>query len=196
MFQRLGNRGQEEAPFELMIAVIVMGFVLLIGLSAMNELQKQKCNNDLEAKLEDLKTKIEIVINQKSPQLMDFSVSSCYNPQDEVIKVVYNERANLCADFCSSGTSICRFLEYYNQKAGVQFRKCLNINPQTVFGEDTTQGGQCENKRTSEKKIAVDLQKGIPRGIYNLYNKETTSSFPIVCAYCNENSACGKLLNP
>ena len=189
----MNSKGQEEAPFELLIAVITMGFVLLIGLAAMHELEIQKCNNEIESKLEEFKTKLEIVINQKSPQLISFPRSSCYNPNDETIKIVFNDRPALCADSCSSGTSICRFLEYYNEKSGVSFRKCLNINPQTDFGTQENAGaiGSCRDLSASPtKEILIDLSERIPRGIYNLVNKETTQSFPIVCAYCKESSGC------
>ncbi|MDD5163664.1 MAG: hypothetical protein PHD95_05665 [Candidatus ainarchaeum sp.] len=183
MFHFLGRKGQEEAPFELLIAVIIMGFVLFIGLKAMTTLDEQRCSQQTEQKLEDLKTKLEIVINQKSPQFLDFR-ADCYDPKDETIKISYSERPQVCADYCSSGASICRLLEYSNSKKGVYFKKCLNINPNTVFSSP-----DCPDLQASEKKILLEeFVDIVPRGVIYFNNKETSASFPTVCAYCREDS--------
>ncbi len=189
MFRFLGKRGQEEAPFELLIAVIIMGFVLFIGLKAMTTLDEQRCSQQTEQKLEDLKTKLEIVINQKSPQFLDFR-ADCSAPEDEKIDIVYSEEPEVCADYCSSGASICRLLEYSNSKKGVYFKKCLNINPNTVFGSVLSSPGSsgCPDLG-SEKKILLREFGGIvPRGVLYFNNEETSASFPTVCVYCRENS--------
>ncbi|MDD5148424.1 MAG: hypothetical protein PHH08_03080 [Candidatus ainarchaeum sp.] len=182
----MNQKGQEEAPFELLIAVIVMGFVLFIGLRAMTELQDQRCAQQAESKLEELKTKIEIVINQKSPQTIDFR-SDCYNPKDEIIKVTYSERASVCAEYCTSSRSICQLLEYSNQAKGVYFKKCLNINPLSVYSQP-----ECPDLGAAEKKVKIDIRDSIPRGTYYLQNRETSASFPTVCIYCKSGSgSCG-----
>jgi hypothetical protein len=50
--------GQEAAPFELLIAVIVMGFVIFAGMSAMEQLWLQKCYGTTDAKLEEMKASL------------------------------------------------------------------------------------------------------------------------------------------
>jgi hypothetical protein len=182
MFRFLNKRGQEEAPFELLIAVIVMSFVLFIGLKAMTTLDDQRCVQQTEQKLEDLKTKLEIVINQKSPQLLDFR-EDCYNPKDETIKIVYNEMPRVCADYCSSGASVCKLLEYSNSKKGVYFKKCLSINPNTVFSSQ-----DCLDLSSEKKVLLENFGDFVPRGILYFNNRETSSSFPTVCVYCREDS--------
>ena len=72
----VNNKGQESAPFELLISVIIMGFVIFVGLIAMNQLNEQKCINETKAKLEEMKTKIETVVTERSPQQITFLLNT------------------------------------------------------------------------------------------------------------------------
>ena len=47
-FKLLNNKGQEEAPFELLIAVIVMGFVIVMGINAIFTLNREQCQGDIQ----------------------------------------------------------------------------------------------------------------------------------------------------
>src|SRR3989338_7931317 len=193
---KLNSKAQEEAPFELLIAVITMGFVLVIGLVAMNQLRLQKCANELEAQLEDLKTKIEIVVNQKSPQLLDFRQSECYNPKNEHIIISQSNNTRICSDSCASGSSICTLLEYVDSKDGVSFRKCLNINSSTAFIPQNNAGQSCTDLSddAAGKKILVDFKQTIVRGTYDLLNRTGANTSPIICGYCRLGSGgCGAI---
>ncbi|MBN1940857.1 MAG: hypothetical protein JW772_01610 [Candidatus Diapherotrites archaeon] len=189
----LNNKGQEEAPFELLIAVITMGFVLMIAIVAMNALNAEKCKNETEAKLEEFKTMIETVVNQKTPKTVDFT-SHCYNPKDERIKIQKYFDPGICTDYCASGGHLCSLLEYSNSEAGVYFKKCLNINPDTVFVEQAeATPTTCPDLEESEQKLLVNFWDVIPRGIFEMNNPTGSGEvFPTICAYCKKRTGtCG-----
>ncbi|MFA4855669.1 MAG: hypothetical protein WC634_03730 [archaeon] len=180
----LNNKGQESAPFELLIAVIIMSFVIFVGLIAMGNLTEQKCYNETVAKLEEMKTKIETVVAERSPQQINFRLSACYNPEDEQVKIMDYSEPAFCADYCSATKNLCTLLQYYyagaNDTGGFAKRLCLNISPDADF---PTTGGNCPPKEGEGYEL-VDFREEIVQGQYLLVNKTSvTSTFPTICAY-------------
>ena len=178
----VNNKGQESAPFELLISVIIMGFVIFVGLIAMNQLNEQKCINETRAKLEEMKTKIETVVAERSPQQITFLLNTCYNPKDEKIKIMDYDEPAFCAEYCGATKNLCTLLQYYysgiNDTGGQSERLCLDISPDADF---PTSGPKCPDKEDYE---LIDFRDEIVQGQYLLLNKTgVTSTFPTVCAY-------------
>jgi hypothetical protein len=176
----LNSKGQEAAPFELLVAVIIMAFVIFVGLQAMADLNMQKCYNETDAKLERMKTSLETTVNRGSPQQINFVLSSCFNPQNETIRVKeFNEPA-MCASYCNVAKELCTLLQYYySGEGGFSIMKCLNISPDSTF--PYREGVNCPAK--PDYKL-VDFRSGIEQGNYLLVNKTSVASpNPIVCAY-------------
>ena len=175
----LNRRGQESAPFELLVAVIIMGFVIFVGLQAMDQLNKQRCYNEINAKLEMMKTKLETVVTERSPQQIQFTLSTCFNPEDETIRIKDYSEPALCAEYCGAAKNLCTLLQYYySGTGGFSIRKCLNISPDTVFPYNV---GTCPEKPEYE---LIDFRDEAVQGYYLLVNKTSvTSTYPIVCAY-------------
>jgi len=182
MVKKLNQRGQEAAPFELLVAVIIMGFVLFVGLQAMDQLNREKCYNEINAKLEEMKTKLETVVTERSPQQINFNLSSCFNPRDETIKIKDYSSPALCAEWCGATRNLCTLMEYYySGEAGFSYRKCLDISPDTSFPDNVNE--HCPD-RSAEKEELIDFRDEIHQGHYLMVNKTTvTSTFPTICAY-------------
>jgi len=180
----VGSRGQESAPFELLIAVIVMGFVIFIGMRAMADLTVQKCYGETDSKLEEMKTKLEIAVTQKSPQTINFRLSGCFNEAEEIIKIKDFSEPQLCASYCGSAKNICTLLQYsYTGASNFSIRKCLNISPDTVFPQ---QSGADESFKckTRGNDVLVNFRESIPQANYTFLNKtRATDTFPTICAY-------------
>jgi hypothetical protein len=179
----VNNSGQESAPFELLIAVIIMSFVIFVGLIAMGNLTEQKCYNETVAKLEEMKTKIETVVAEKTPQQINFRLSACYDPDDEQIKIADYSEPAFCADYCGATKNLCTLLQYYyagrNDTGGFAKRLCLNISPDADFPKT----GNCPSKEDEGYEL-VDFREEIVQGQYLLVNKTgVTSTFPTICAY-------------
>lgn len=178
----LGQKGQESAPFELLVAVIIMGFVIFVGLQAMDQLNKQKCYNEINAKLEEMKTKLETVVTERSPQQINFTLSTCFNPNDETVRIKDYSEPALCAEYCGAAKNLCTLLQYYYSGTnGFSIRKCLNVSPDTVFPYNI---GTCPEK---EGYGLRDYRDEVEQGYYLMVNKTSvTSTYPTVCAYRKE----------
>ncbi len=135
----LNRKGQESAPFELLIAVIIMGFVIFVGMNAMKELSLQKCKGETESKLESLKTALQIVVTQKSPQSISYNTSSCFNPDKEITKLVEKTDPLVCANYCGVAKNVCTILQYsYTGEGSFSMMKCKLsfLNQPFNFSED------------------------------------------------------------
>jgi len=177
----LNQKGQEEAPFELLVAVIIMGFVIFIGLQAMVKLNEERCYNETDASLEGLKKSVQIIANQGIPQSVSFHLATCYNPEEEKIWLKEYNDPNLCADYCGAQKNLCILLQYfYSGENSFAIRKCVEISPDTVF---PSAAARCPN-REEEGYELIDFKEAIPRGNYQLRSRtDPTSIFPTVCAY-------------
>jgi len=175
-------KGQEGAPFELLIAVFIMGFVIFAGLNAMNMLNDQKCRGTIDAKLEEFKSTLETTVHQKSPTNINFRLSDCFSENEEHVEISDNADPSTCADYCGSPMNLCTLLEYSNTgSAGFSLRKCLSIPPDTVFPSQSFVGAKCPDRDGYELQ---DLDSSMPQGKYSFWNKTlATDTFPTICAY-------------
>ena len=181
----LNNKGQESAPFELLIAVIIMGFVIFVGMHAMGQLKTEQCEGQIEKMLEDFKTKLEITVNNRSPQNINFSLPACYSSNTETIEITEHGDARLCAAYCGAAKDYCLLLRYTGPAFSI--RSCLNISPGTAFpgpgGSDTKCPAELEDFPDAS---LVELRNpaGFPEGRYLFINKTSgLDAFPTVCAY-------------
>jgi len=178
----LNQKGQESAPFELLIAVIVMTFVIMIGLQATDTLVKEQCKGQIESGLERMKTGIESVVKGKGKENVSFNLPTCFEEKRTKIRIAIEDSAKSCAYLCGGSQQVCTLLIYSNP----QFNsiKCLYISPHTIFptgdpcdAEDIAGEGEYE---------AVDLKgdEGIKPGHYILISKfSSLSQNPIICAF-------------
>jgi hypothetical protein len=178
----VNSKGQESAPFELLIAVIIMGFVIFAGMQAMRQLWLQKCFGTTDAKLEELKTLVETSVSQKSPRTINFRLSGCFNEGDETIEITDRDEPGICADYCGSPKPLCSLLEYSNSgTSSFTMIKCLEIPPDTFFPSQKYSGGRCTPRDDS---LLIDLEEDMPQGDYLFVNETlATDTFPTICAY-------------
>ncbi len=188
------SRGQESAPFELLIAVILMGFVILMAAQAMNQLQKQTCANTINSQLEALARNLQNVATGKGSTQFHFSFDNCAAKINDCenfstlsgstdimcIHLIDSTDPNICSNYCSSARSICTLLQF--KAKDDTYTKCVDISPSTVF---PAQGSaQCPD-RSAEGWVLQDYTGGtIMQGTYSyLKASDLTSTVPIVCAY-------------
>jgi type II secretory pathway pseudopilin PulG len=182
----MNQSGQESVPFELLVTIIIMGFVIFVGLHALQQLSEAQCFAKVERGLEDFKVKMEVAVTQKSPQTIFFRLSNCFNPEEEQVWVQNWDSPVFCADLCGSAEISCTALEYKNTATGQirSSRKCLNISPETVFPAQENPG-RCTSIDTADQQYELhDLKNAAPQGTYLLVNKTfATDIFPTICAY-------------
>ena len=187
MFSR---RGQESAPFELLIAVIVMAFVMLFGYIALDYTIKEDCKIRINKELEKMRSAIESTTNQSSLQRVVFEVPQCFKDSRVRLDAVRDKR--VCSSICREGREQCVALDYFSDE--FVKRVCVNIPIYTDF-EGSVSGGPgtyCPDKRseTTGEPVSYELTPfsdegvGVPNGTYVLYNKTPPGfSKPVVCAY-------------
>lgn len=187
----LSEKGQESAPFELLVAVIIMGFVIFIGTSVMQQVNCEKCKGETNAKLDRMAIALQNADESGSIQPnVSFFLSGCFN-QDEEKVWIEDESGALCAAYCGAEKQLCTLLKYYgNGCGGFSIIKCLQISPDADF--PSTTGGRCEER---EGMQLVDFERrdepiatgGNKQGNYLLWNKTGQGdTFSTICAYRKE----------
>jgi hypothetical protein len=168
------RRGQVSAPFEVLVAVIVMGFVILAGTYALKNLSENTCLGDKRKEMGDLVTSLRDVVlgSDLTFRNITFQSKACFNSKAESVELnVYNEQSK-CTAYCGSGVS-CVLLEYvYNDtKRGMRFPIppiCTGL-PSTI--NFITNPPECGLNDEEEDWILVDpINSGvIEQGRYRLY---------------------------
>jgi len=180
----LYTKGQEEAPFQLLVAVILMTFVIIVGLRAIEQAEEQKCFYDTEKSMDDLRTAIERTVQNHTPSIIRFTPPGCSD--EEQFFVLKTDYENLCKRTCMNASSVCVLLRYStSETSGIQ-DKCINIPYDTQFrhvGDDTDSCQEIDGY----KKLEMESNQGLILGSYYLvYYDNPAINYPIVCSYIKE----------
>ena len=188
------GKGQESAPFELLIAIIVMTFVIIVGFNALNSLNKETCEGTLDQNLEQIKTAIESVVKNQSTSNVSFSLPSCFSEQESSLRILEKNSEAYCSSVCGGSLAECTVLEFSNPH--YSNIKCLRISSATNFPEgepcDTQilEGGSDRYEIVNWKAVYTgqDIEEGflgtIPEGQYTLVKQHNLfSSAPEICVY-------------
>lgn len=186
MLQNFSQKGQEGAPFELLVAVVVMGFVLLAGFRVIGLLQLEECKGKLDSNLEDLKTAIENVAHGEGQRTVAYVKPSCFpepnneNPHEgSRLEIIHRTETRICSEFCPGARIECTLLAFSSPDHSNW--KCLNISSATDFpSSNDCQGDLPENEYTPQQW----KKDGIAEGQYILVKKfNEFSQQPRICAY-------------
>ena len=188
------SKGQESAPFELLIAVILMGFVLFAGYQALGRLHEQTCANTINSQLDNLARNLENVATGKGSAQFRFSFADCtakLNNCDNFstlassgdvmcIRLIDSTDPNVCSSYCSSARSICSLVQYKSRDNTVT--KCVDISPSTVFPAEGS--AQCPSRSTEGWTLQDFTAQTIQMGTYSfLKASDLTATVPVVCSY-------------
>jgi type II secretory pathway pseudopilin PulG len=169
-------KGQEAAVFELLIAVILMGFVIIVGMSALDSLNKQKAEGELSQNLNELKHAIEIASAGRNQQEIVISFPNTFPSNKSVLRLINSDKKFECTNICKEQRTHCMFLDfklydsvvfdYLSPPTYVMYSKriCLDINPFTDFT------GSSDDKRSGFNLISWGDEEKIIPGRYLLVN--------------------------
>ncbi|MFH0714830.1 MAG: hypothetical protein V1847_03195 [Candidatus Diapherotrites archaeon] len=172
------TKGQESAPFELMVAVVLMSFVLLVAYQAIEKVRVTTCQQDNEKSLENMQTALEFVAKNKGTTNVDFDIEACTSGDNPSVTLRTESQNYLCASYCGDARNICVLLQLHSKFKPVT--KCIGVNYRTNF--PTGEGGICAH-RDGASLVNLYDEMGIPEGDYSFLNAQTISSDPVVCAY-------------
>ena len=99
------KNGQVSAPFELLVAVIVMGFVILAGTYALQNLSENTCLGDKRKEMGDLVTSLRDVVlgSDLTFRNITFQSKACFNSKAESIELKNKEVTQLTQKFIEQG---------------------------------------------------------------------------------------------
>ncbi len=185
----MNRKGQEAAPFELLIAVIIMGFVLAVGFMAMSELSKKQCQGSIETTMSELKTSLEIVAKGQGKTTFAFRMPPCYTESKSRLGIRNITERIVCSRICGGNRIDCTVLEFYGYSEAGSYVSvlCLDI-PATVDFPSDVAGSPCDPDKyesgTIEYEVVSWKDGPIIPGDYILVNEYTLmSDYPRICAY-------------
>lgn len=183
---RFSARGQESAPFELLIAIIVMSFVIVIGFNALDLLNNRTCEGTLNQNMEEIKTAIELVAKNKSKANIDFGLPNCYNDKESKLRIIERQESSYCSAHCGGSLDQCTVLQFSSYDPSYTETKCLSISLGTSF---PVENPPCDKQALGQpdRYETTDLKNegvGILPGTYTLIKQsDLLSGSPQICAY-------------
>jgi len=179
----LSEKGQMSAPFELLVAVIIMGFVIIIGTVMMKSATDAVCLNTVNKSMTDFKNFLEDTANYRSSHKFEFRPTQCFNPAKARIVITKITGSMSCSNKCGIASDTCWVMQFSAMDISNGFyQKCLNIAAFTSFP------GVNENCPTTEADLkgfdAIKTEDGVPLGTYILRNVASSAeTYPKVCVY-------------
>lgn len=109
------KKAQVDAPFEVLVAVILMGFVILAGSYALKNLSQNICIGDKRQDLSEFRSALRDVVLGSDLTFKNFHLRSrhCFNRQYEYTRLVTYTDQHMCSAYCQSLTSTCTLIQYY-----------------------------------------------------------------------------------
>ncbi len=178
----MGKKAQMSAPFELMVAVIIMGFVILIGANLLDSMNRQVCLNTVDKSLSDFVALLEDTTNNRSSTGFHFSTQGCFQDKKTTIKIEKRNTSKECSLLCSTPSSnSCYGITFFAENVpNAYISKCINIPGYTTFMSMDT----CNERRDDESYKWVDVYDNLQVGNYSLKNISTSGdTFPKICVY-------------
>jgi len=113
MYPLKKDKAQVSAPFELLVAIIVMLFVIIAGNYALKNLSENTCLGNKRQDFSNLISSLREVVlgSDLAYRTIDFKTKSCYNENYETTKLIPSQDKQVCERYCGSGTS-CILLQY------------------------------------------------------------------------------------
>ncbi|MDD3159827.1 MAG: hypothetical protein PHQ98_02575 [Candidatus ainarchaeum sp.] len=187
----VSNKGQMSAPFELMVAMIIMGFVIVVGYNLMASMQCNICQNDLDKAVTVFKSGLEKAVNNSTVEKFSFKYDGCFKESLASARIVkYVDNLKACERACGEARSTC-FVLIFNasdSSCSPYVSKCLNIPDLTSFVSEST---ECEKDESLQDYgvvstlVSTDLKKNnLLMGQYVIKTVSSSSSFtPKICVY-------------
>lgn len=168
------SKAQISAPFEVLVAIIIMTFVIITGSYVLNNLSENTCLGNKKQDISNLSSALRDVVlgSDLSYRTVNFNTRACYNSNKEVIRLnnISNNKA-LCENICGSGTS-CVVMEYvYVEDVNLNISSqpilpiCTYLPTNIFFSESLDECGI----NTGSSEQLINPKNGIPNGRYKIY---------------------------
>lgn len=198
-------KGQYSAPFELLVAMIVLIMVIAIAMNTLDIIKKRDCSSRTNKSLTDLKVALERAVTENAPSDFVFELPLECAEKTSVKLKPYGD-TEICSSACGGAKKDCVLLEYveYQFLGGASSdtscpgpncapvsgkRVCVEIPTTTTFlsQENISANSKCADL-TQQNLVLKSFYKNIELGRYKLLNRTPIgeSAFPVLCAYHEE----------
>jgi len=129
------KKAQISGPFEIMVAVTIMVFVMILTYSSISNMQKKVCENKIKDMMQKIKATIEDTLNggEGKANLLHIEFPSCFGSTQVFID--HLEKRSICSQKCSGIVDECYLLVHRNYKAkeGITLSYCLDVGTNVEF---------------------------------------------------------------
>jgi uncharacterized protein (UPF0333 family) len=179
----MNSKAQASAPFELLVAVIIMTFVIIVGTQMLNQVNSQVCLNHVESSMGDFVNYLEETANNKTTSKFSFRPESiCFNQSQHIMKIVRERDVKVCSAKCGIPQDTCYIMIFYTPDVALGTEeKCINLPVYTNF---ETNDAICKTIDDLEGYSVVTPSEKIPFGSYVLKNvAKVGETWPNICFY-------------
>jgi len=182
---RLRNEGQMSSPFELLVAIIIMSFVVIIGSQMLAASQEQVCLSSVGKEITEFKLMLEDTAIRRGSNKFEFRPDDCFNQNTAIIKIEKYNSTTQCGAKCGLPTESCFVLIFNAPDVANGFiQKCLNLPVYTTF---VNEPNDCPTDDL-DGYVAIDPtimdEGGIRPGSYVLQNvAPAAKTYPNICVF-------------
>jgi hypothetical protein len=177
-------RAQASAPFELMVAVIIMSFVMVVGYVVLSNVNEQVCLNSVDREMTEFKLAMEDSVSRMSSIPLTFHPEgSCFSSKKSKLLIYNEETASVCSAVCGFAADKCYIMKFSSDNAVSTKRKCLNLPSFTSFIVDSQCGDQVLTG-SGFSPINPTIEGSFLPGSYVIRNiSPAGNAFPLICVY-------------
>ncbi len=187
----LNSQGQESAPFEVLVAVVIMGFVLFMAFQAINIVVEEQCKAKLRNEMVKFKQAIQDAVKGNSVST-SFLPELCFKKPSRLLIQPVTE-GSICGSICGKQLSECLLFTFRAEnhaealcmEATPVFTNFLDISPCDV-GRSGYELVNLKNPPT--ETVDGETRRLIPGGSYVIENvTQRSGSVPNLCVYRKTN---------
>jgi len=173
------KRGQASAPFEVLVAVILMGFVIVAGTWALTNLSQSTCIGDKRQNMSELKEAIKDVVlgSDLTIKNISFDTRPCLNQKFEKITLTKYDSPTKCSAYCGGGEN-CTLMEYVYDDGKIRKMPivpiCMDL-PTSVNFESSESECDVDPEDWEAMDLSASPSPDIKSGKYRLFMKSTGS---------------------
>jgi uncharacterized protein (UPF0333 family) len=183
MLKNKKQKAQVSAPFELLVAIIVMIFVIISGSYALSNLSENTCLGNKRQDFSNLISALNDVVfgSDLAYRTISFTTKACYNENYETVRLKIENERDICERYCGSGSS-CVLLYYaYEDPDKLDYKHpippvCTYLPTNLIF--DTNPAGNCDVD-PNEGTLINPLTDNIRQGRYKLYRIASPTHYNI-----------------
>lgn len=179
-------KGQMNSPFELLVTMVIIVFVILLGSQMLAYAGNKTCENGVNSEISEFKTNLEDAANGRSSKEFTFYPDNvCFDKSKAIIKLQRLSTQRECSAICGKPTDACWVLIFNSNesKDGIFLQRCLALHSYTSFLTDSTNCSTADKEELDGYNV-LDPTQIMPLGKYILRNVAGVGeSLPKICTF-------------